>query len=226
MITSGIHDGEFDGNYVTVDADDELMAGRYVINLTSRSDNYEVATSQAFAAVNPADVTLQWDADETISFKEGDRCEIGIAYEGNRWIEAKTEYDNSIISLNGENLDSNLPLWYAEGLKGGETQLSFGLVGIVNTYGFANYNDSPILSRKIVVESLSGIENIATDGTEVEVRVVDHVVYILNMPEGATARVFDVQGRLITKTTRDVIQNLEYGFYIINVAGHSFKVAI
>ncbi|HBC21452.1 MAG TPA: hypothetical protein DC009_05110 [Porphyromonadaceae bacterium] len=223
-----IADGEYAGNYVSTDPDRPMNVGKYIFNLvpTGTNPNYTANPSQAFVTVTPASNYLEWNASEPIKMKVGETVDLGISYQANIWCKFETDYDSELMTLTSKDVIGKEPHWYATGVKEGETTLTFGINCLKNDMGFYDFTDCEAISKKIIVEPISGIDSAAVDCDNLFVTTQNGEVIVHNAPEKSIVRVFALTGTLITETTDKTIRNLSAGMYIVVVDGKSFKINI
>lgn len=72
----------------------------------------------------------------------------------------------------------------------------------------------------------AGIGEVISENATISVSAENNTIVITGKPAEQIVNVYDIQGRLIATTTQDVIKNLSSGFYIVSVAGKTFKITI
>lgn len=72
----------------------------------------------------------------------------------------------------------------------------------------------------------AGIGEVISESATISVSAENNTIVITGKPAEQIVNVYDIQGRLIVTTTQDVIKNLSSGFYIVSVAGKTFKITI
>lgn len=223
-----ITDGEYAGNYVSTDVERPMNVGKYIFNLvpTGTNPNYTANPSQAFVTVTPASNYLEWNASEPVKVKVGETVDLGISYQANIWCKFETDYDSELMTLTSKDVIGKEPHWYVTGVKEGETILTFGINCLKNDMGFYDFTDCEAISKKVIVEPISGIDSTAADSGNLFVTTQNGEVTVHNAPEKSIVRVFALTGSLITETTDKTIRNLSAGMYIVVVDGKSFKINI
>lgn len=223
-----ITSGSYAGNYVNTNYDRPMWAGKYIFNLKSKgtNPNVEANPSRAYLTVNRASTNLEWDADSPISLKVGDKVDLGISYQADLWCKFNTSYDDQLIELTSEGETSNDPHWYATGLQEGETTLYFDIECQKNDMGFYDFSASRRLSKQIVVSPSSAIDDLSADYANVSVTASNGRIVISNMTGDAIAKVYNMQGALVTETAERVIDSLSPDLYIVSVGGKTFKVML
>ena len=221
-----IADGEYAGNYVSTDPDRPMNVGKYIFNLvpTGSNPNYTANPSQAFVTVTPASNYLEWNASEPIKVKVGETVDLGISYQANIWCKFETDYDSELMTLTSKDVIGKEPHWYVTGVKEGETILTFGINCLKNDMGFYDFTDCEAISKKVIVEPISGIDSAAADSGNLFVTAQNGDITVHNALEKSIVRVFALTGTLITETTDKTIRNLAAGIYIVVVDGKSFKI--
>lgn len=223
-----INEGDYVGNYVNTNLDRPMWAGKYIFDLTSKGTNPNVVAnpSRAFLTVNTASNNLEWNVLSPISVKVGEKVDLGITYQANFCCTFNIDYDEEIISLSSDEETGNNPHWFATGLKEGETTLYFSIECGKNEMGFYDFSDSQTLSKRIVVEKSSGIENATNDENSTSIMTKGGSIHLINKKLDAVVRVYAINGKIIAETSENVIRNLPCGFYFVKVGSKSFKVAI
>lgn len=223
-----INEGDYAGNYVNTNLDRPMWAGKYIFDLTSKGINPNVVAnpSRAFLTVNTASNNLEWNVLSPISVKVGEKVDLGITYQANFCCTFNTDYNEEIISLSSDEETGNNPHWFATGLKEGETTLYFSIECGKNEMGFYDFSDSQTLSKRIVVEKSSGIENATNDENSTSIMTKGGSIHLINKKLDAVVRVYAINGKIIAETSENVIRNLPCGFYIVKVGPKSFKVAM
>lgn len=223
-----ISGGDYAGKYVNTNLDRPMWAGKYIFNLTSKGTNPNVVAnpSRAYLTVNRASNNLEWNADSPIYVKVGEKVDLGITYQADLWCTFNTDYNEELIKLSSKVGPGNTPHWYATGLKEGETTLYFGIECRKNDMGFYDFTDSRTLSKRIIVESSSGINGVADENSSLSVAVIGGRIQILNKSSKEVVRVFSTQSLLLIETMESEICNLTPGLYIVTIGNKSFKVKI
>ena len=72
----------------------------------------------------------------------------------------------------------------------------------------------------------ASIGEVISENATISVSAENNTIVITGKPAEQIVNVYDIQGRLIVTTTQDVIKNLSSGFYIVSVAGKTFKITI
>ena len=72
----------------------------------------------------------------------------------------------------------------------------------------------------------AGIGEVISESATISVSAENNTIVITGKLAEQIVNVYDIQGRLIATTTQDVIKNLSSGFYIVSVAGKTFKITI
>ena len=223
-----ITSGSYAGNYVNTNCDRTMWAGKYIFNLKSKgtNPNVEANPSRAYLTVNRASTNLEWDADSPISVKVGDKVDLGISYQADLWCKFNTSFDDQLIELNSEGETSHDPHWYATGLQEGETTLYFDIECQKNDMGFYDFSDSRRLSKQIVVSPSSAIDDLSSDHDNMSVTASNGRIVISGLGGDALAKVYNMQGALVTETAERVIDCLSPDLYIVSVGGKTFKVML
>lgn len=223
-----ISGGDYAGNYVNTNVDRPMWAGKYIFNLISKGTNPTVTASpgRAYLTVNRASNNLEWETDSPITVKVGEKVDLGISYQADLWCIFNTDYNEDIIELSSEGEIGNNPHWFATGLKEGETTLSFGIECKKNDMGFYDFTNSRTMSKRIIVEPSSGINDISTEDSSVYVTVRGGNVFVHNKPINEFVKIYSVQGTIIYETTEDEVGNLVSGFYIVTIGSKSFKIKL
>lgn len=223
-----INGGDYAGNYVNTNLDRPMWAGKYIFNLTSKGTNPNVVASpsRAYLTVNRTSINLEWNADSPIIVNVGEKIDLGIIYKADLWCTFNTDYNEELIEISSEGETGNNPHWFATGLKEGETTLYFGIECKKNDMGFYDFTDSRTLSKRIIVEPSSGINEVVNESSLVYVSVSGGKVYVHNKEASELVKVYSIQGSIVTETTENEVHNLANGFYIVSIGGKSFKVKI
>lgn len=223
-----ISGGDYAGNYVNTNLDRPMWAGKYIFNLTSKGTNPNVVAnpSRAYLTVNRTSNNLEWNADSPITVNVGEKVDLGISYQADLWCTFNTDYNEELIEISSEGETGNSPHWFATGLKEGETTLYFGIECRKNDMGFYDFTDSRTLSKRIVVEPSTGINEVVGEHSSLSVVVKEGRIHILNKGSKEVVRVFSTQGLLIIETKDNEICNLATGLYIVTIGNKSFKVKI
>lgn len=205
-----------------------MWAGKYIFNLTSKGTNPNVVASpsRAYLTVNRTSINLEWNADSPIIVNVGEKIDLGIIYKADLWCTFNTDYNEELIEISSEGETGNNPHWFATGLKEGETTLYFGIECKKNDMGFYDFTDSRTLSKRIIVEPSSGINEVVNESSLVYVSVSGGKVYVHNKEASELVKVYSIQGSIVTETTENEVHNLANGFYIVSIGGKSFKVKI
>lgn len=92
----------------------------------------------------------------------------------------------------------------------------------------ATTTDGTNISDSIIVKvgTEAGIGEVISENATISVSAENNTIVITGKPAEQIVNVYDIQGRLIATTTQDVIKNLSSGFYIVSVAGKTFKITI
>ena len=223
-----ISSGDYAGNYVNTNIDSPMWAGKYIFNLTSKGTNPNVTAdpSRAYLTVNKTSNNLEWNTESPIRVKVGEKVDLGISYQADLWCIFNTDYDNELIELSSEGATGNDPHWFATGLKEGETTLYFGIECNKNDMGFYDFTDSRTLSKRIIVESSTGINEVTKADSSVYVTVKGRDIHVYNKGSNEYVKVYTIQGAIVYETTEDEVRDLAKGFYIINIGSKSFKIKI
>ena len=72
----------------------------------------------------------------------------------------------------------------------------------------------------------AGIGEVISENATISVSAENNTIVITGKTAEQIVNVYDIQGQLIATTTQDVIKNLSSGFYIVSVAGKTFKITI
>lgn len=220
--------GDYEGDYINTSVDRQMYAGKYIINLIPKRTNPNVVAdpARAYLTVNRASNNLSWNTESPITVEVGDTIDLGISYQADLWCDIKLDYNDELIELSSKGEKSNDPHWYAIGLEEGETILYFSIECRKNDWGFYDFTDSQVLSKRIIVEHSSGVESIVGDDNTPRVAVRNNSVYIYNKAAEAVVRVYTLQGTLVAQTTENAVNYLNQGLYIVAVGNKSFKIKI
>ncbi len=92
----------------------------------------------------------------------------------------------------------------------------------------ATTTDGTNISDSIIVKvgTEAGIGEVISENATISVSAENNTIVITEKLAEQIVNVYDIQGRLIATTTQDVIKNLSSGFYIVSVAGKTFKITI
>lgn len=223
-----ITSGSYAGNYVNTNYDTPMGAGKYIFNLTSkgRNPNVVASPSRAYLTVNRASTNLEWETESPILLKVGEKIDLDISYQADLWCQFNTSYDDQVIELTSENATSNTPHWYATGVKEGETTLSFAIECQKNDMGFYDFSDSRTVSKKIIVGPSSAIDDLSSDYDNVSVTTHNGMILISNLHDNIPAKVYNMQGALVTETNESIIDNLAPDIYIVSIGAKIFKVML
>lgn len=205
-----ISGGDYAGNYVNTNVDRPMWAGKYIFNLIPKGTNPNVVANpaRAYLTVNKASNNLEWNTNSPIYVKIGEKVDLGISYQADLWCTFNTDYDDNIIELSSKDANGNNPHWFATGRKEGSTTLYFRVVCKKNDMGFYDFTDSKTVSKRIIVEATTGIEEIATS------------------PD-SKFDVYSINGIMIKKgCTVDDLHRLPKGIYIVVSESKRYKIAI
>lgn len=220
--------GDYAGNYVYTNIDRPMWAGKYIFNLVPKRTNTDVVVdpSRAYLTVNQTSNNLEWNSGSPISIKIGEKVDLGISYQADLWCTFNTDYNNELIELSSDRANGNDPHWYATGLKTGETTLYFGIECKKNDMGFYDFTNSSTLSKRIKIETSSGINEVTKDDSSVYVTTNRGKILVHNKDINELVKIYTIDGSIITTTMDNEVCNLANGLYIVTIANKSFKIKI